>query len=159
TLRLRLPPGLPEQCFYLGPEVAPRLPFVRRQSRQCLRIAYAGQRGLPPPALHLLLNVPPVRAAVAFQPFSVQAQVRPQPFAGLRAPAGALLLVEPGGVLALAAAGPGGTAGSAVPVRRLQLLLVLTRGRENCRIEAGGGGGKLFGPAHPRELDALRGIR
>src|SRR5947209_5898419 len=141
------------------PELLPRLPFGLGELGKGLRPAHVGEirvyQPVPQRSSELGLRWGIVRLLV--QKSAPSFQVGPQPVQGLPAQAGAFLVVELVGVLALAGRGEGRGAGGGVAVGGQALAGGCRRAGEGFLVEAGGGAVEAFEGTQAGQFDPLGG--
>jgi two-component system nitrogen regulation response regulator GlnG len=147
-----------EQRVHVGPEPLPLLAFLVRQPGEGVLAADAGQVAFDLPAPH-----PPPHLGFRLRGALVErlappGQVLAEPFEGLAAPEGALLVAQRVRVLALATTGSRGGAGGVVTSARRDVLGKLGLRAESVAVEASCRGVILLQHAQFGEIKLLGGV-
>src|SRR5262249_11802547 len=146
-----------EQLVHVGPELLPDVPFRLGQLGQRLLVPHTGQVGSALPVLERLSRKGPLLRAAVVDLLDPRGQIGAQPLQGLLAPAGTLLVVEPGGVFTHAATGRRCGAGCTVAVAGPEIPGEFWLGGERLLVEAGGSEAELFPSAELCEFHGLGG--
>ena len=110
--------------------------MVGRQLGQFLRLADAGQVAVLLPVLHLLPHFDAGGGLAAGQSLGVQGLVGAEPVESLLAQSGKFLVIELGGVLALASVGQGRAKGGVVAMTGREIVGELGIGGEGVGVQA-----------------------